>query len=56
VVNGFWLRGQELGSLGGFFSLPSSSDPAHTSPSRDWSALRDRWEHSHVVRAVLWRG
>lgn len=51
-VNGFWLRGQNLNRVGaGFFGLGSGGRqrPAHA----DWTAARDRWEYSHVVRAAL---
>lgn len=52
-VNNFWLQGAELSGVGrGFFSF----DPFHPrggSDPRDWMALRDRWEYSHLVRAGL---
>ena len=61
-VNKFWLRDtlqQEPESQQGFATRFFSSDPAHalrqggeTRPA-DWTALRDRWEYSHVARAVL---
>jgi len=51
-VNNFWLKGTQLqGFSAGFFSfnpLGRTGDQAS-----DWTALRDRWEYSHVVRAVL---
>jgi hypothetical protein len=50
-VNNFWLQGQQLGGLGsGFFSVGSASKERRPS---DWTALRDRWEYSHVARAGL---
>lgn len=54
-VNGFWLRDRDLKGMGkGFFTF----DPLHrtasgTSVEENWTAYRDRWERSHVVRAVL---
>jgi hypothetical protein len=55
-VNKFWLKDQALGDAGrGFFRL----NPAHRSgPSeRDgavaWTQARDRWEYSHVARAIF---
>ncbi len=48
-VNNFWLRGVKLGNAGtrffGFDFLPASG--------LDWTALRDRWEHSHIARAIF---
>jgi hypothetical protein len=52
-VNNFWLKDVELKGAGaGFFSFdPLKRDgPSHPP---DWTALRDRWEYSHVVRAGL---
>lgn len=54
-VNRFWLRDQQLeGFSGGFFRLGSgnraSADVGHED---DWQQFRNRWEHSHVLRAVL---
>jgi len=54
-VNGFWLRNQDLKRMGkGFFAF----DPLHRTASdtpveENWTAYRDRWERSHVVRAIL---
>lgn len=52
-VNNFWLKDFELkGPVAGFFSfipLKRTDDPIKL----DWTALRDRWEISHVVRAVF---
>ena len=47
-VNKVWIEGERLGAASGrFFS--AGSDPAE---SRDWIALRNRWEFSHVARAA----
>jgi hypothetical protein len=49
-VNKVWLQDQNLGAAGtGFFSFAASGAPG----SQDWKHLRDRWEYSHVARAVL---
>lgn len=51
-VNKVWLGGQSLGNLGSsFFDFANRSRSDH--PSQDWTVLRDRWEYSHVTRAVL---
>jgi hypothetical protein len=48
-VNNFWLRDEKLGAAGaGFFSIGAGATQA-----ADWTKLRDRWEYSHVARAVL---
>jgi len=47
-VNRVWLKDEKLGRAGsGLFA--AGTDTTHG----DWTALRDRWEWSHVVRAVL---
>ena len=52
-VNKFWLKDVELKGAGhGFFAF----DPlarTHGGAAPDWTALRDRWERSHIVRAIL---
>jgi hypothetical protein len=53
-VNNFWLKGEKLSGLGsGFFSLGAQSGRDRGSETRavDWTALRNRWEYSHVARA-----
>jgi hypothetical protein len=54
-VNGFWLRDQKLTGLGqGFFSFGvNKAGPSHAPRAAEWTSLRDRWEYSHVARAVL---
>ena len=50
-VNNFWLKDVELKGLGGsFFAFGLSG---RTGNADDWMALRNRWEFSHVARAVL---
>jgi hypothetical protein len=55
-VNRYWLQGEKLGSLGsGFFSLASASGSRGPGDTRSvsWTVLRDRWEYSHLTRAIL---
>jgi hypothetical protein len=55
-VNRVWVEGQRMGSLGsGFFSVAGKSRAGAPSETRpvSWTGLRDRWEYSHLVRAVL---
>lgn len=55
-VNKFWLRDQELKGLGaGFFAFDpmKRQGPEGRDGETVWQAARDRWEYSHVVRAVL---
>jgi hypothetical protein len=49
-VNNFWLGETELaGASKWFFEAGKDRDLA----TADWTALRDRWENSHLVRAAL---
>jgi hypothetical protein len=46
-VNRIWLKDEKLEGAGAtFFGIGSRSGPA------DWEKARDRWEYSHVARAV----
>jgi hypothetical protein len=48
-VNKFWLRETELsGAATRFFDTRASEAPVP-----EWTAMRDRWERSHVLRAAL---
>jgi hypothetical protein len=52
-VNNFWLQGSNLKGFGArFFSFDPLQRKARTG-ALDWTALRDRWEYSHVLRSVL---
>jgi hypothetical protein len=52
-VNNFWLKDFQPAKLaGGFFSIDPFGGIDRLGTA-DWTALRDRWEYSHVVRAVL---
>jgi hypothetical protein len=51
-VNRRWLQGERLGRVGsGFFSFASGTGSGHS--ELGWTSLRDRWEYSHVVRAIF---
>lgn len=53
-VNKFWLQGKELGRMGaGFFAVGGDGEAIGKRGRADWTALRDRWERSHVVRAAF---
>jgi hypothetical protein len=49
-VNNFWLKENQLEGAGKrFFSFRSHGD----GEAPDWTVLRDRWERSHIFRAVF---
>lgn len=55
-VNNFWLAGFKLKGAGAAFfkANPVGHDrPSDPATAPDWTALRDRWEHSHVARAFF---
>jgi hypothetical protein len=55
-VNNFWLADFKLKDAGaGFFKFDpfGRSKPGERLATLDWTVLRDRWEYSHVARAVL---
>jgi Domain of unknown function (DUF1772) len=41
-VNKYWLQNTELSRVATRFAVPAG----------DWTVMRDRWERSHVLRAV----
>jgi hypothetical protein len=50
-VNKFWLQNEKLSRAGsGFFSFAAKTAQARPA---SWTLLRDRWEYSHVARAVF---
>jgi hypothetical protein len=52
-VNNFWLKDFKLqGSSAKFFSF-NQIKPADDTRMPDWTILRDRWELSHVIRAIF---
>jgi hypothetical protein len=54
-INKFWLKDTRLQGFGGeFFALdPMRKGTASEGGGEGWKALRDKWEYSHVLRAVL---
>jgi Domain of unknown function (DUF1772) len=53
-VNNFWLKDQELkGFARGFFALGSKSPSSAGDGPTQWERARDRWEYSHILRAIL---
>jgi hypothetical protein len=54
-VNKFWMKGTQFsGVAGGFLSLdPMKKGAATGEDGEGWRRLRDRWEYSHVSRAIL---
>ncbi len=54
-VNKFWMKDQHLEGLGaGFFSVGKRGcELTKADPEEVWRRLRNRWEYSHLVRAVF---
>jgi hypothetical protein len=52
-VNRFWVQGFQLGGFGARFFGFGLTERTGETPEQEWTALRDRWEFSHVVRAAL---
>lgn len=54
-TNKRWMKNQELSGIGAkFFSVdPKTRSSKVENTNQDWKRLRDRWEYSHLVRAVL---
>ncbi|HST74144.1 MAG TPA: anthrone oxygenase family protein [Acetobacteraceae bacterium] len=55
-VNKFWLKDQQLqGHWRGFFGFDPLRRRGRKEPAADdgWERARDRWEYSHVLRAIL---
>ena len=52
-VNNFWLKDVELKGAGARFFAADPLQRGGDAPAQDWTALRDRWEYSHVARAAL---
>jgi hypothetical protein len=46
-VNKYWLQNSELSSLATRFF-----ETGGTRLAGDWTVMRDRWERSHVLRAI----
>ena len=52
-VNKVWLESQPLDAAGTAFFRAGGAYGRRPSLERDWTTLRDRWEWSHVARAVF---
>ncbi|RWL99924.1 MAG: DUF1772 domain-containing protein [Mesorhizobium sp.] len=52
-INKHWLQEVELTSPAKRFFATGGKDETPLSPTQEWTALRNRWELSHVVRAGL---
>ena len=54
-VNKFWLKNKQLSGAGKqlFASDPLRRGEAGDEGHETWQELRDRWEYSHVARAIL---
>ena len=54
-TNRFWLKHEQLGEAGAkFFAVQKRQSSSEQNRSNEeWRRLRDRWEHSHLMRAVL---
>jgi hypothetical protein len=49
-VNNFWIAGRALNTAGAaFFGFGSKREGWNP----DWTELRDRWEYSHLARAII---
>ena len=53
-VNRYWLKNQRLGTAGTkFFSLDRTDRSIAGDLDPNWKHFRNRWEYSHIVRAVF---
>src|SRR5438105_7974891 len=53
-VNRHWLKNRRLGTTGTrFFALDRSSRPTPDAADSNWQHLRNRWEYSHIARALF---
>lgn len=53
-VNNFWVEETAMGRAGSaFFSVGSGQNKKQEGLPADWRRLRDRWEYSHIARAVF---
>ena len=52
-VNNFWLQGTSIARFGARFFSFDPLNRRSQAGALEWAALRDRWEQSHVVRALL---
>jgi hypothetical protein len=52
-VNKVWLQGESLSQAGARFSSMGKTSARQGNETPAWTALRNRWEYSHVARAAL---
>jgi len=54
-VNKYWVKNQQLNKVGvRFFAVDRANrQSSEKTTNPDWKQLRNRWEYSHIVRAVL---
>ena len=53
-TNKYWLKNQQLSAAGAkFFSVDQAKANTQDNRDEEWQRLRNRWEYSHIVRAVL---
>ncbi|KUM25924.1 hypothetical protein AU467_24080 [Mesorhizobium loti] len=52
-INKHWLEEVELTAPAKRFFATEGSDGGPPPPTQEWTALRNQWELSHVIRAVL---
>jgi hypothetical protein len=54
-TNRYWLKNQRLGKAGArFFTIDQMNRSGSASKENpDWKRLRNRWEYSHIARAIL---
>jgi hypothetical protein len=52
-VNGFWLKDFQLSGAAGWFFRSGHVARHDGSGAPEWTHLRDQWEYSHVIRAIL---
>ncbi|MDX8508226.1 anthrone oxygenase family protein [Mesorhizobium captivum] len=52
-VNKHWLQEVELTAPAKRFFATEGSDGGSLPPTEEWTTLRNQWELSHVIRAVL---
>ena len=54
-TNRYWLRNQRLSKAGSqFFRVEQrEQSTGELTNAPDWSAFRNRWEYSHIVRSLL---
>ena len=52
-TNRYWLKDQKLSRAGAKFFDTGRVDASGRTGELDWRCLRNRWEYSHIARAIL---